>query len=382
MRECHRELARWMEPLEAQVQTDAAGNFRAVYPAAQPNAPRLLIGSHLDTVPNAGAYDGMLGVVLAVTLLEELQGRRLPFAIEVVGFSEEEGVRFGTPFIGSRALVGRLDRQLLGIHDAQGISVQKAIEEFALNPKEIPQAALRSQTLGYLEFHIEQGPALENLNLPLAAVEAIAGQSRLELLFLGRANHAGTTPMHLRSDAIAGAAEWMVVVEQTAESVPGLVATVGKIEAKPGASNVIAREAQLSLDVRHSSDEIRIRAVGELIRQAQEIAARRGLSARESILLNQRAVAMDPFLIGQIEQAIAKAGCTPHRMVSGAGHDAMILAEKVPSAMIFLRTPGGISHDPAESVTPDDVEKAIACGLHLLDQLASSREFHQRIPRA
>jgi allantoate deiminase len=382
MRECHRELARWIEPLGAQVQIDAAGNFRAVYPAAQPNASRLLIGSHLDTVPNAGAYDGMLGVVLAVTLLEELQGRRLPFSIELVGFSEEEGVRFGTPFIGSRALVGRLDRQLLGIHDAQGVSVQKAIEEFGLNPEEIPQAALHSQTLGYIEFHIEQGPALENLNLPLAAVEAIAGQSRLEFLFLGRANHAGTTPMHLRSDAIAGAAEWIVTVEQIAHTVPGLVATVGKIDAKPGAPNVIAREAQLTLDVRHSSDDIRTQAVGELIRQAQETAARRGLSVRESILLNQRAVAMDPFLIVQIEQAIAKTGCKPHRMVSGAGHDAMILAEKVPSAMIFLRTPGGVSHDPAESVAPDDVEKAIACGLHLLDQLASSREFHQRITRA
>lgn len=382
MRECHRELARWIEPLGAQVQIDAAGNFRAVYPAAQPNASRLLIGSHLDTVPNAGAYDGMLGVVLAVTLLEELQGRRLPFSIELVGFSEEEGVRFGTPFIGSRALVGRLDRQLLGIHDAQGVSVQKAIEEFGLNPEEIPQAALHSQTLGYIEFHIEQGPALENLNLPLAAVEAIAGQSRLEFLFLGRANHAGTTPMHLRSDAIAGAAEWIVTVEQIAHTVPGLVATVGKIDAKPGAPNVIAREAQLTLDVRHSSDDIRTQAVGELIRQAQETAARRGLSVRESILLNQRAVALDPFLIVQIEQAIAKTGCKPHRMVSGAGHDAMILAEKVPSAMIFLRTPGGVSHDPAESVAPDDVEKAIACGLHLLDQLASSREFHQRITRA
>ena len=324
----------------------------------------------------------MLGVVLAVTLLEELQGRRLPFSIELVGFSEEEGVRFGTPFIGSRALVGRLDRQLLGIHDAQGVSVQKAIEEFGLNPEEIPQAALHSQTLGYIEFHIEQGPALENLNLPLAAVEAIAGQSRLEFLFLGRANHAGTTPMHLRSDAIAGAAEWIVTVEQIAHTVPGLVATVGKIDAKPGAPNVIAREAQLTLDVRHSSDDIRTQAVGELIRQAQETAARRGLSVRESILLNQRAVALDPFLIVQIEQAIAKTGCKPHRMVSGAGHDAMILAEKVPSAMIFLRTPGGVSHDPAESVAPDDVEKAIACGLHLLDQLASSREFHQRITRA
>jgi len=382
MRECHDELARWMEPLGTRARIDDAGNFRAVYPAAQPNAPHLLIGSHLDTVPNAGAYDGMLGVVLAVALLDELQGRRLPFAIEVVGFSEEEGVRFGTPFIGSRALVGRLDRHLLGIHDAQGISVQKAIEEFGLNPEKIPQAALHSQTLAYFEFHIEQGPALENLNLPLAAVEAIAGQSRLELLFLGRGNHAGTTPMHLRSDAIAGAAEWIVAVEQMAHSVPGLVATVGKIDAKPGAPNVIAREAQLTLDVRHSSDEIRTRAVGELIRQAQEIAARRGLSVRDSILLDQRAVAMDSFLINEIEQAIAKAGCKPHRMVSGAGHDAMILAEKVPSAMIFLRTPGGISHDPAESVALDDVEKAIACGLHLLDQLASSREFIQRITRA
>ena len=382
MHQCHRELTGWMEPLGAHVRIDAAGNFRAVYPAAQPNAPRLLMGSHLDTVPNAGAYDGTLGVVIAITLLEELRGSRLPFAIEVVGFSEEEGVRFGAPFIGSRALVGRLDRQLLGIHDARGTSVQKAMQEFGLNPDEIPQAALHSQTLGYLEFHIEQGPALESLNLPLAAVEAIAGQSRLELLFLGRANHAGTTPMNLRSDALAGAAEWISAVEHMANAVPDLVATVGKISAKPGASNVIAREAQLTLDVRHGSDNIRTQVVGELLRQAQEIAVRRGLSVRESVLLNQRAVAMDPFFVGQIEQAIVKTGCQPHRMVSGAGHDAMILAEKVPSAMIFLRTPGGISHDPAESVAPYDVEKAITCGLHLLDQLASSHEFHQRITRA
>ena len=371
-----------MEPLRAQVRVDAAGNFRGFYPAARPNAPRLLIGSHLDTVPNAGAYDGILGVVLAVSLLEELHGRRLPFGIEVVGFSEEEGVRFGTPFIGSRALVGRLDRELLDVQDAQGISVRKAIEEFGLNPEEIPQTELENDTLGYLEFHIEQGPVLEKLNLPLAAVEAIAGQSRLEFTFLGRGNHAGTTPMHLRRDAMAGAAQWIGTAERVAQGVPGLIATVGKIEAKPGAANVIAAEARLTLDVRHSSDEIRTRAVTDLIRQAQEIAIRRGLSVRESTLLSQRAVAMDPFLTGEIEQAILKTGYKPHRMVSGAGHDAMILVEKVPTAMIFLRTPGGISHDPAESVAGEDIEKAIQCGLYLLDQLASSPEFQERIRRA
>jgi len=382
MRDCHQEIARWMEPLRAQVRVDAAGNFRGFYPAARPNAPRLLIGSHLDTVPNAGAYDGILGVVLAVSLLEELHGRRLPFGIEVVGFSEEEGVRFGTPFIGSCALVGRLDRELLDVQDAQGISVRKAIEEFGLNPEEIPQTELENDTLGYLEFHIEQGPVLEKLNLPLAAVEAIAGQSRLEFTFLGRGNHAGTTPMHLRRDAMAGAAQWIGTAERVAQGVPGLIATVGKIEAKPGAANVIAAEARLTLDVRHSSDEIRTRAVTDLIRQAQEIAIRRGLSVRESTLLSQRAVAMDPFLTGEIEQAILKTGYKPHRMVSGAGHDAMILVEKVPTAMIFLRTPGGISHDPAESVAGEDIEKAIQCGLYLLDQLASSPEFQERIRRA
>jgi allantoate deiminase len=382
MHECHEAITRWMEPLCAQVRVDAAGNFRGVYPATDSDAPRLLIGSHLDTVPNAGAYDGILGVVLAVALLEELQGRRLPFAIEVVGFSEEEGVRFGAPFIGSRALAGRLDRELLDVRDTHGISVRQAIENFGLNPKEISDAELQSDALGYLEFHIEQGPVLEQLNRPLAAVEAIVGQSRLELTFLGRANHAGTTPMYLRYDAIAGAAQWIGIVERIGREVSGLVATVGKIEAKPGAVNVIATEVRLTLDVRHSSDETRTRAVEDLIRQAQGIAASRGLSVREKILLSQPAVAMDPFLVQEIERAIVKAGCPPHRMFSGAGHDAMIMAEKVPSAMIFLRTPGGISHDPAESVVEDDVEKAIACGVHLLDRLACSPNFYKRTHRA
>lgn len=382
IRDCHREITRWMEPLGVRIRIDAAGNLRALYPATQPNAPRLMIGSHLDTVPNAGAYDGALGVVLAVALLEELHGRRLSFAIEVVGFSEEEGVRFGTPFIGSRALVGRLDRELLDTKDRQGRSVRGAIEAFGLNLDEIPEAKLEEGTLGYIEFHIEQGPVLQKMNQPLAAVEAIAGQSRLEIRFMGRANHAGTTPMHLRHDAIAAAAEWIGRVERVAQEIPDLVATVGKIEAKPGAANVIAAEARLSLDVRHRSDEIRNRTVESLTRQAQEIAVRRGLSVGQSSELKQSAVAMDPFFIAEIEKAMVETGCTPYRMMSGAGHDAMILAEKIPAAMIFLRTPGGISHDPAESVAGEDIDKAIECGLHLLDQLAASPQFHKRTNRA
>jgi len=382
MRECHREIAEWAAALEVTTRVDGAGNLRMLYPAAKPDAPRLrrlLMGSHLDTVPNAGAYDGILGVVLPLSVLGALQGRKLPFAIEVVGFSEEEGVRFGIPFIGSRALVGGLDEDLLGRQDAQGISVRKAIENFGLNPAEIAQAVIGSDIFGYLEFHIEQGPVLESAGRPLGVVEAIAGQSRLEFTFTGQSNHAGTTPMNLRRDALAGAAEWISAIERRAQTASqdalGLVATVGAIQAKPGAVNVIAGETRLSLDVRHQNDNARNATVDYFVFQAEDIAKRRGLDVRWKIAMNQRAVPMDPFLVTQVEQAVSRAGCEPYRMVSGAGHDAMIMAERVPSAMIFLRTPGGISHHPAESVGVGDVAKAIDCGLHLLDQLALSPEY-------
>jgi allantoate deiminase len=382
MRDVHRAFAKWLEPLGAAVRVDAAGNLRALYPAKESPSPRLLIGSHLDTVPNAGAYDGILGVVLAVALLEALEKQKLPYAVEVVGFSEEEGVRFGIPFIGSRALVGRLDESLLAARDADGITVRSAIEQFGLNPAELAAASLPDAACGYLEFHIEQGPVLDTLNLPLAVVDAIAGQSRCEFMFLGRSNHAGTTPMNLRFDAMVGAAEWITLVERTAIDTPGLVATVGSVHTKPGATNVIAGEARLSLDVRHHLDEVRKRAVEDLVLEAEDIAKRRRLSVRSTEHMNQPAIAMDSFLSREIENAIRKTGCSPHRMVSGAGHDAMIMAEKVPAAMIFLRTPGGVSHDPAESVAVDDVAKAIECGLHLLLQLAANPKFQTRTCRA
>jgi len=382
MRECYRIVGDWLEAAGAEVSTDAAGNLRGFYPAGQPNAPRLLLGSHLDTVPDAGAYDGILGVVLAVSLLEMLDDRKLPFGIEVIGFSEEEGIRFGTPFIGSRALVGKLDDELLKRTDTNGVSVRTAIENFGLKSAEISQAAMKNDSLAYVEFHIEQGPVLESLGIPLGVVESIAGQTRGEFTFLGRADHAGTTPMNLRHDAMSAAAEWILEVERVAKREKGLVATVGRIAAAPNAANVVAGQVRLSLDVRHKSNDVRTRATEFLAVQAEEIAHRRGLTVGRKVLLNQPAVSMDPFLMDQIEQATGKTGCKTHRMVSGAGHDAMILAEKIPTAMIFLRTPGGISHHPSESVSVEDVAKAMECGVYLLTQLAGSAEFQKRMVRA
>src|SRR5260370_14402212 len=234
MRDCHHELSSWMKSLGMKVSVDAVGNLRGFYAGASPSAPRLLIGSHLDTVPNAGAFDGILGVLLAIGLVESLRGQKLPFGIEVVGFSEEEGVRFGVPFIGSRALVGRVDEELLGRKDANGISVRNAIQDFGLNLNEISKAAVGDDVLGYLEFHIEQGPVLEKAGRPLGAVEAIVGQNRLDFIFSGQANHAGTTPMNLRRDALAAAAEWVVTVGSFAPQKEDFVGTLRFLGAKPG----------------------------------------------------------------------------------------------------------------------------------------------------
>ncbi len=368
MHDCHQLLRGWMQSLGMEVSVDAAGNLRGVYPGSDPAAGRLLIGSHLDTVPNAGAYDGVLGVVLGVALLESLAGKRLPFAIEIAGFSEEEGVRFGVPFLGSRALVGRMDEQLLALEDSAAVSLESAIRQFGLDPAQLPAAALDPSTFAYLEFHIEQGPVLESMEEPLGVVESIAGQSRLAVQFTGKAAHAGTTPMGLRRDALAAAAHWITQVEKEARSSPGLVATVGRLEAKPGASNVVPAEVTASLDVRHASDQIRTRAVENLIAAANDLARERGLGVHIVRQLDQQSVEMQPALVSVAVRALQEVGCRGHRMTSGAGHDAMILAEKIPSVMIFLRSPGGLSHHPEESVFPGDVQLALAAGLHFLNR--------------
>jgi allantoate deiminase len=382
MRDCHREISSWLRSLGIPISIDAAGNLRAFYPGADSHWPRLLIGSHLDTVPDAGAFDGILGVVLAVSLLEMLGGKKLPFGIELVGFSEEEGVRYGVPFLGSRAFVGRLDDEILRRVDSRGISVRQAIEDFGLNPEEIPLAVAREDILGYLEFHIEQGPVLDERKLPLGIVDCIVGQTRMEFTFSGRANHAGTTPMHLRRDALVCAAEFVSAVEREARATSGLVATVGSLQAAPGAANVIAGEAIATLDARHVSDKDRSQAAERLAASAAEIAHRRGLKLESRVLLDQPAVAMNSFLSRQIEAAMRKVGVEPYRMASGAGHDAMILAEKVPAAMIFLRSPGGISHHPLEAVLTEDVASALEVGMQLLENLAVSKDFLGRTSRA
>jgi allantoate deiminase len=368
MREVHGILRAWMESLGMSVSVDAAGNLRGYYAAIKSDAPRLLIGSHLDTVPNAGAFDGILGVVLGIALVESL-GRRLPFAIEVAGFSEEEGVRFGVPFIGSRALIGEVDAALLEKRDAHGVTVTQAIRDFGLDASRMPEAVVCSPVLGYFEFHIEQGPVLDQLKLPLGVVEGIAGQTQARVSFRGRANHAGTTPMNLRRDPVAALAEWILAVEKEARATPGLVATVGKVEALPGASNVIAGEALASLDVRHADDARRTTAVDRILAAAREIAQRRGLEFECSSRQEQAFVGCDPELTLSIQKAVESAGFPAHRMISGAGHDAMILARKMPAAMLFLRSPAGISHHPDESVLSQDVAAALKAGLRFLHQL-------------
>ncbi len=365
MRDVHHKLREWMEPLGMRVWIDDAGNLHGLYPGR--TGRRLIIGSHVDSVPNAGAYDGVLGVTLAISLIEALKGELLPYSVEIVAFSEEEGVRFGVPFIGSRALTGALDEVLLNTKDKQGITVSEAIRGFGLDPTEIPLAAIDvAVTIGYLEFHIEQGPVLESLHLPLGLVTAINGQSRHELTFQGQPNHAGTTPMHLRRDALVSAAEWIVEVERTGQTEPGLVATVGRIAVTPGAGNVIPGAAYLSLDVRHSDDAIRVNCSVKIIEAARRIGQRRSIDVSTTELLNQSAVPCDAVLTEVLEASLQKVGHPVHKMGSGAGHDAMIMAERVPIAMLFMRSPGGISHHPDETVLPGDVQAAIDVGCQFL----------------
>ncbi|WP_156890675.1 allantoate amidohydrolase [Meiothermus rufus] len=371
MRQVHAELAGWMEELGMTVRLDAVGNLIGHYPGQAPGAPLFLLGSHVDTVRDAGCYDGVLGVVLGLALVKALEGKRLPVALEVIAFSEEEGVRYGVPFLGSKAVAGRFEAEYLDLQDAQGQRVLEALREFGLEPARLPQAAYDpAHVRGYLEFHIEQGPVLEALGAPLGLVEAIVGQSRLEVVFRGQAGHAGTTPMALRRDALAGAAEWMTLVEREARAEPGLVATVGMITARPGAANVIPGEVQLSLDVRHADDEVRSRSVAHLVARAQQVAQRRGLELAFQTLYEQAAVPCDAGLNSLLERALQAEGLPLHRLVSGAGHDAMIMASICPATLLFIRSPGGLSHHPQESVWLQDVAAALRVGRTFLRMLA------------
>jgi allantoate deiminase len=371
VRDVHALLRSRMEALGMTVSVDAVGNLRGLWQPPGTRARRVILGSHIDTVPDAGAFDGVLGVTVALELAELAQQLEHPLPVEVIAFSEEEGVRFGVPFIGSRAVAGRFDSALLALKDSAGRTLEDAIRAFGLDPVRIPDAALGAEVLGYFETHIEQGPVLEAEGLQVAAVTSIAGQSRFSLQFVGHADHAGTTPMHLRRDALAGAAEFISAVETLAKNTEGLVATVGRLQLEPNAGNVVPGTVRIACEVRHAEDPIRREAAAALLASAQSIVTRRNLQLECARQLDQPSVPMDERLTAYLVEAIQAAGLPVKLMPSGAGHDAMVMAARVPAAMLFVRSPGGVSHHPDESVREEDVEAALKVGREFLRHLAA-----------
>lgn len=372
-------IGEWATAAGLEWHVDAAGNFIATYPACattDSSPPTLVIGSHLDTVPDGGRYDGALGVLLGLTLLEALAGRALPFAVQLVGFVDEEGVRFNQPFLGSEGYVGSFRREWLALRDQEGTTVAEAMITFGLDPDRVlTHCSVPERPLGYLEFHLEQGPILEQRGLPLGIVTRIVGITRARVHFGGRAAHAGTTPMEARRDALAGAAAFVVALEEQARRTPGAVATVGMLSVEPGASNVIPGAATLSLDIRHQDDEVRRGLVDWAYEQAQAIAEVRGLTMQWQTIREVRATPLDRHLTELLEEAVAAVGLPVLRLASGAGHDAMVLARVMPAAMVFIRTPGGLSHHPDERVEASDITAALQVGLAFVERLAAQTAF-------
>jgi len=349
---------------------DAIGNVVGRYEAAEEGARTLITGSHIDTVRDAGAYDGNLGVALPIACIADLdsRGKRLPFAVEVVAFGDEEGVRFPTTLSGSRSVAGTIDLACLSASDAAGTRLDEALVHFGCDPAAIAAEARRPEdVLAFVEVHIEQGPVLEAEGLPVGTVTAINGASRFAVTVGGMAGHAGTVPMGLRRDALAGAAEMIAAVEACAAANADLVATVGRIAAAPGAINVIPGRVTFTIDLRAPDDGQREAAVKDLKQRLQAIAARRDLELGIELLYAEGAAACHPGLMGQFDRAIERQGLRALRLPSGAGHDAMALAALCPIAMLFVRCGGGISHNPLENISAEDAEVAARVFLDFLE---------------
>jgi allantoate deiminase len=360
MRRTNDLVASWMREAGMDLCEDAIGNLVGRFES--PKSKTLLLGSHLDTVRDAGKFDGPLGVLVAIACVQRLHdsGIRLPFAVEVAGFADEEGVRYQSTYLGSRALAGTFDRRDLHRVDAQGISMADAIRSFGGNPDKLAMAKMnRKNLLGYVEVHIEQGPVLEKKRLSVGVVSAIAGQKRYRCGFIGMAGHAGTVPMNLRSDALCAAAEFILSVEAFAKKCAGLVATVGRIEALPGATNVIPGEVNLTLDVRHADDKVRDKACAKLLEIARRGAAKRGVRIKWEQVHSAPSVRCDGNLSAILERAVKQRQGKSIVLPSGAGHDAAAMSAIAPVAMLFVRCKGGISHHPAESASEKDVRVAI-----------------------
>lgn len=362
LRDAIRLVTEWMQESGMTVARDGVGNLIGRYGARDPDAPTLILGSHLDTVPNGGRYDGPLGVLVALACVERWAagGERPPVNLEVVAFADEEGTRFGTAFLGSTAYVAGLDSDILGGADADGTVLGDAVRQFGGDPA----AALRAtrsfeDVLGFVEVHIEQGTVLEERDLPVGVVTAIAGQTRVEAEFRGLAGHAGTTPMDNRHDALVAAAGLVLGADALARRLDGLVATVGEITVQPGAANVVPDYARLTVDVRHSDDRIRRAATAELRERTVAAGARRGVEVSWSERYDTPGVACARGLCDGLRSALSKAGYVVTEFTSGAGHDAVRLADVTDVAMLFVRCAGGVSHHPDEAVRHDDTATAI-----------------------
>lgn len=368
-------VSQWMSEAGMTATIDAVGNVVGRYEACVPGAKTLLLGSHIDTVRNAGKYDGCLGVVLAIEAVARLNaaGVRLPYAMEVLAFGDEEGVRFPVTLTGSRAVAGEFEAATLDTQDDDGISLRDALKSFGCDIGAIKSLARRPEdTLGYFEVHIEQGPVLEAEGLPVGVVTAINGASRFKVSVTGNAGHAGTVPMALRRDALCGAAEMVLATEDVARKSPGLVATVGRISAEPGAVNVVPGRAEFTIDLRSAVDRIRREAVMHLRKSFSIIARRRSLKIEMTETYEEKAVACAPDFTRILADAVESGG---HRLLclpSGAGHDGLAMARLCPIGMLFVRCAGGISHNPAEAVDIADVEEATLVLLEFLHALAAT----------
>src|SRR6267154_2648929 len=364
-------LLSWMREAGMRAHLDAIGNVCGRYEGDRPGLPCLMLGSHYDTVRDAGKWDGPLGLITAISCVGAMhkRGQRLPFAIEVIGFADEEGVRFASTLLGSRAVAGTFDESVLGAKDRQGISMREALSQFGLDPGRIGAAARsRSELQGYVELHIEQGPVLECESLPVGVVTAISGATRLAASLTGMAGHAGTVPMLLRRDALAGAAECIVAIEafcRTDEG--GLVGTVGYIHAMPGATNVIPGQVSFTIDIRSASDAHRKLAVADIVRQIESIAKRRKLSLQVDITHDNRTVPCAPWLRRQLADAIAGEGYRVFELPSGAGHDGMAMIDVADVAMVFVRCRGGFSHHPDEHTDMSDADAGARVLLRLIE---------------
>lgn len=357
------QVAQWMQDAGMLTWQDAVGNICGRYDAASDGAQAVLLGSHLDTVRNAGRYDGMLGVLTAIEVVDWLhrQDLRGSQAIEIVGFADEEGTRFNITLLGSRGLTGTWPQGWLDCEDAQGVSVAQAMVNVGLDPARIATAERpRDDFSAYLELHIEQGPVLEQEDLPLGVVIAINGARRLTCRFTGEAGHAGTVPMSHRHDALTAAAQWIGFVEQkTRELGPELVATVGTLQCEPGAVNVIPGAVTLTLDIRSPNDGLRETLLNALLEEAVRIGQTRGVAFSSDIFYTIAATPCDTRLRTVLAGAVEAVQGRTLLLPSGAGHDAIAIAERWPSAMLFVRCDRGISHHPAESVQQQDVAQAL-----------------------